>query len=87
MSETKDHMDFVELKPDMEKGQALTKSSPLKIGCVLSGGQAPGGHNVISGLYDMVKKIHPDSKLFGFLAGPKGIMTGNFLEIESDYMD
>jgi diphosphate--fructose-6-phosphate 1-phosphotransferase len=54
---------------------------------VLSGGQAPGGHNVISGLYDMLKKIHPDSKLYGFLEGPRGIMKGNFIEIEDEYMN
>ena len=53
---------------------------------MLSGGQAAGGHNVIMGLFDMVKSLHPDSKLFGFLAGPHGIFTNNYMEIEADYM-
>lgn len=50
------------------------KSSPLKIGVVFSGGQAPGGHNVISGLFDALKKLHPKSGLVGFLGGPIGIV-------------
>lgn len=59
----------------------------VQIGCVLSGGQAPGGHNVISGLYDMVKKIHKDSILVGFINGPHGIYNGNHIEITDNYMD
>lgn len=49
------------LKVDNEKGKILKSESPLKIGCVLSGGQAAGGHNVVMGLFDMIKKLHPDS--------------------------
>lgn len=55
---------------------------------MLSGGQAPGGHNVIVGIYDHIKKIHKNSQLFGFLNGPKGIFTGKYIEIgeaEIDY--
>jgi diphosphate--fructose-6-phosphate 1-phosphotransferase len=59
----------------------------LRIGCVLSGGQAAGGHNVIMGLFDMAKKLHPDSRLFGFKAGPHGVYTNNYIEISADYMD
>lgn len=51
----------------------------LRVGCVLSGGQAPGGHNVIVGIYDFIKKIHKNSQLFGFLNGPKGIFTGSYI--------
>lgn len=51
----------------------------LRVGCVLSGGQAPGGHNVIVGIYDFIKKVHKNSQLFGFLNGPKGIFTGNYI--------
>jgi 6-phosphofructokinase len=51
---------------------------PLRIGCVLSGGQAAGGHNVIVGLYDYIKRRHQNSQLFGFLNGPKGIYTGKY---------
>ena len=48
---------------------------------MLSGGQAAGGHNVIVGIYDYIKKIHKNSQLFGFLNGPHGIFTGNYTEI------
>lgn len=58
--------------------------SPIRIGCVLSGGQAAGGHNVIAGLFDFLKKIHPNSQLFGFLKGPIGIYTGKYIEITED---
>lgn len=60
---------------------------PIRVGCVLSGGQAPGGHNVISGLYDFVKRQHPDSKLYGFLDGPRGLFTGKYVEIDDVLMD
>lgn len=80
-------MKYIEVKLDFEKGQHIKRSTPLKVGCVLSGGQAAGGHNVISGLFDTIKKLHPDSKLYGFLEGPRGIIKGNLIEIESDYMD
>lgn len=55
---------------------------PLKVGVVLSGGQAPGGHNVIAGLFDALKTHHKDSTLIGFLKGPKGILTNNYLTID-----
>ena len=58
-----------------------------QIGCVLSGGQAAGGHNVIMGLFDMVKMMHPDSVLYGFLAGPHGVYSGKYMEISGDYMN
>lgn len=56
-------------------------SSPKCVGVVFSGGQAAGGHNVISGLFDALKQIHPKSKLIGFLNGPKGIIENKFIEI------
>jgi pyrophosphate--fructose-6-phosphate 1-phosphotransferase len=55
---------------------------PLKVGVVLSGGQAPGGHNVIAGLFDALKKFNPDSHLFGFLNGPSGIVENKWIEID-----
>jgi len=58
-----------------------SESRPLKVGVVLSGGQAAGGHNVISGILDFLERYHPGSKLYGFLKGPKGIMTGEASEI------
>ena len=54
---------------------------------MLSGGQAAGGHNVIMGIFDMAKKMHPDSRIFGFLMGPLGVYSNNYMEICSDYMN
>lgn len=54
------------------------KCAPLKVGVVLSGGQAPGGHNVICGLYRALKTLNPASSLIGFLDGPKGIIDNRF---------
>lgn len=59
-----------------------SKKRPLRVGIVLSGGQAPGGHNVITGLYDALQKIHPESKAFGFLNGPEGIVNNQYIELE-----
>lgn len=69
------------------KGTAHIDKTPLRIGVILSGGQAPGGHNVIAGLYDGLKKNHPDSKLFGFLGGPEGLVTGNAIELTGERID
>jgi len=57
------------------------------VGVILSGGQAPGGHNVISGLYDGLKKLNPDSKLYGFLGGPGGLVDNQYIELTSDIVD
>ena len=57
------------------------QGSPRRLGVVLSGGPAPGGHNVIAGLFHAAQRAHPDSRLIGFLAGPKGIITNKHLEI------
>ena len=54
---------------------------------VLSGGQAAGGHNVIMGVFDMIKKMHPESRLFGFLMGPHGVYSNNYIEINHEYME
>ncbi|MGE0671172.1 MAG: diphosphate--fructose-6-phosphate 1-phosphotransferase, partial [Parachlamydiales bacterium] len=48
------------------------ESQVLRVGVVLTGGQAAGGHNVITGLFDALKRLHPQSRLFGFLGGPGG---------------
>ncbi|PKN01303.1 MAG: diphosphate--fructose-6-phosphate 1-phosphotransferase [Elusimicrobia bacterium HGW-Elusimicrobia-1] len=58
----------------------------LKVGVVLSGGQAPGGHNVIAGLFDGLKKANPKNKLIGFLGGPSGILDDKWREITSQYL-
>jgi len=56
------------------------RSEARNIGVILSGGQAPGGHNVIAGLYDALKQANPNSKLYGFLGGPSGIIEGKYIE-------
>lgn len=57
------------------------------IGVILSGGQAPGGHNVIAGLYDALKTANKENKLYGFLGGPSGIVDGKYLELTDEIMD
>ncbi len=57
------------------------------VGVILSGGQAPGGHNVIAGLYDALKQANPSNKLFGFLGGPSGIIEGKFVEFDDKFID
>ncbi|MFZ5449506.1 MAG: diphosphate--fructose-6-phosphate 1-phosphotransferase [Thermodesulfobacteriota bacterium] len=68
---------LLEIVPGDQPGQG----SPRRLGIVLSGGPAPGGHNVIAGLFHAAKRAHPDSKIIGFLAGPKGIITDKHVEI------
>ncbi len=60
---------------------------PINVGVILSGGQAPGGHNVISGLFDGVKSINSESKLYGFILGPGGLVDHNYMELTSDIID
>ena len=59
----------------------------MNVGVILSGGQAPGGHNVISGLFDGIKKLNPDSKLYGFILGPGGLVDHNYMELTADIID
>ncbi len=59
---------------------------PFRVGVVFSGGQAAGGHNVIAGLFDALKQLHPDSRLFGFLGGPGGIVSCSYHEIDADLL-
>ncbi|MDR1024844.1 MAG: diphosphate--fructose-6-phosphate 1-phosphotransferase [Treponema sp.] len=60
---------------------------PLTVGVILSGGQAPGGHNVIAGLYDGLKKGSPASVLYGFLGGPSGLMDNKYLKFTDEIID
>jgi len=69
------------------EGEGKLSSGTLKVGVVLSGGQAPGGHNVIAGLFDALKLANKDSKLFGFLKGPGGIIKGKYRELTADIID
>ena len=61
--------------------------APMNVGVILSGGQAPGGHNVISGLFDGIKKLNPANKLYGFILGPGGLVDHNYMELTSDIVD
>lgn len=63
------------------------KTQALKIGVVLSGGQAAGGHNVICGLFDACKKLHVDSEVYGFLSGPAGIFKGKYKKLDKTILD
>lgn len=79
---------YLLLEPDVKNsGNTESKLSCLRVGVVLSGGQAAGGHNVIVGLFDYMKKLNSNSKLFGFLDGPQGIYLGNYVELTSDKVD
>lgn len=61
---------------------------PVKnVGVILSGGQAPGGHNVISGLFDGLKVLNPENKLYGFLGGPSGLVDHSYIELTSEIVD
>ena len=59
----------------------------INVGVILSGGQAPGGHNVISGLFDGIKKLNKDSKLYGFILGPGGLVDHNYKELTAEIID
>lgn len=69
------------------EGAGTLATQALRVGVVLSGGQAPGGHNVIAGLFDSLKAANPASVLFGFLKGPKGIIDGKYVEITAELVD
>ncbi len=71
-----------------EKNANPVQGKPINVGVILSGGQAPGGHNVICGLFDGIKKINKDSRLYGFLMGPggKGFSNeGSILDLAIEY--
>ncbi len=61
--------------------------APRKIGIVFSGGPAPGGHNVIAGLFDAAKKASPDTKIYGFILGPDGVIEGEYVEITAEMVN
>ncbi|MCC8197282.1 MAG: diphosphate--fructose-6-phosphate 1-phosphotransferase [Tannerellaceae bacterium] len=70
-----------------EKSDEKVSSPAIHVGVILSGGQAPGGHNVISGLFDGLKAINPDSRLYGFLMGPGGLVDHKYKELTADIID
>lgn len=88
-------MDYVEIVPDASPSPAAEGSASLpltprgrviRLGIVLSGGPAPGGHNVIAGLHDYVKSQHPDSMVFGFMGGLDGVLTKKYKVITDENM-
>ena len=72
-----------EKSPKAAKGVA----QKFNVGVILSGGQAPGGHNVISGLFDGVKAINKENRLYGFLMGPGGLVDHKYVELTSEIID
>ena len=70
-----------------EPSNLSDKGEPINVGVILSGGQAPGGHNVISGLFDGIKAINKNSKLYGFKNGPSGLVNHDYIELTSDIID
>ncbi len=71
---------------NLVEGEA-TQYPATNVGVILSGGQAPGGHNVIAGLFDGLKRLNPKNKLFGFLGGPSGLIEGKYSELTADIID
>ena len=75
-------MPIVEFEPATE-----ANTTKMNVGIILSGGQAPGGHNVITGLLDQIKKLNPENRLFGFILGPGGLVDHNYMELTKDIID
>ena len=65
----------------------VANNQKINIGVILSGGQAPGGHNVITGLFDAIKKLNPENRLYGFILGPGGLVDHNYMEITAEVAD
>jgi pyrophosphate--fructose-6-phosphate 1-phosphotransferase len=70
-----------------EEGDKENPKNPVNVGVILSGGQAPGGHNVISGIFDGIKKINAESRLYGFLGGPGGLVDHKYVELTGEIID
>ncbi len=73
--------------PDPDENAKAQFSKPRNIGVVFSGGPAPGGHNVIAGLFDEMKRFNSASKMFGFLKGPEGLLENRYMEITASLVD
>ena len=70
-----------------QKGQNTSAARKQTVGVILSGGQAPGGHNVICGLYDALKSTNPENELYGFKNGPSGLIDDDFIIFDDEYID
>ena len=75
-------MPLIEFVPGEESA-----NRKMNVGVILSGGQAPGGHNVICGIFDAVKKMNPESKVYGFLMGPGGLVDHKYIELTPEFVD
>ena len=76
-------------KPELtfEKGENTSEAKKHVVGVILSGGQAPGGHNVVCGLYDALKATNSENVLLGFKGGPSGLLNDDFIEMTDEYID
>ncbi len=70
-----------------QKGENTSAAKVQKVGVILSGGQAPGGHNVVCGLYDALKSTNPANELYGFKGGPSGLLEDNYIIFDDAYID
>ena len=70
-----------------EKGQNTAEVKKQVVAVILSGGQAPGGHNVICGLYDALKATNKDNVLYGFKGGPSGLIEDKYIVFDDEYID
>ncbi len=70
-----------------QKGENTSEARKQVVGVILSGGQAPGGHNVISGLYDALKATNPENVLIGFKGGPSGLLENDFVIFDDEYIN
>ena len=75
-------MPLVEFVPGEKANNAK-----MNVGVILSGGQAPGGHNVITGLFDQLKRLNPENRLFGFILGPGGFVDHNYMELTAEIVE
>ncbi|MBQ7426100.1 MAG: diphosphate--fructose-6-phosphate 1-phosphotransferase [Prevotella sp.] len=75
-------MPIVEFEPATD-----ANNTKMNVGIILSGGQAPGGHNVITGLFDQIKKLNPENRLYGFILGPGGLVDHNYMELTKEIVD
>ena len=69
------------------KGTNTSAAKKQVVGVILSGGQAPGGHNVVTGLYDALKATNPENVLYGFKNGPSGLLDDDYLEFDDEYIN
>lgn len=76
-------MPVVTYEPDPDPKRV---EEPFNVGIILSGGQAPGGHNVVSGIFDALKKLNRENRLYGFLMGPSGFVDHQYIELTESYI-